>query len=103
MTANRVVPGPQGSQGIQGIQGIQGVTGADGKTVLNGSGVPSSGLGVNGDFYIDTTASTIYGPKAAGAWGSSTSLVGPTGSTGATGSVGAAGATGATRTIFPTT
>jgi len=35
---------------------------------------------MNGDFYINTTAWVLYGPKASGAWpGSGTSLVGPAG------------------------
>lgn len=55
------------------------------RTILNGSGAPSSGIGGNGDFYIDTANSNIYGPKTAGAWGSPTSLIGPAGATGATG------------------
>jgi hypothetical protein len=59
--------------------------GIDGSTVRNGSGVPSSGLGNNGDFYIDTAASKIYGPKTSGAWGSGTSLIGPQGTTGVQG------------------
>ena len=59
--------------------------GVDGTAVLNGSGAPSAGLGVDGDFYIDTADDAIYGPKTAGAWGSATSLVGPAGATGATG------------------
>lgn len=68
--------------------------GGTGNTVLHGSGAPSGGTGSDGDFYIDTTAHAIYGPKASGAWGSSTSLVGPTGATGAPGATGATGATG---------
>lgn len=76
------IQGIQGVQGDQGIQGIQGVAGADGRTIYNGSGAPSAGLGANGDFYIDNTAHTIYGPKTAGAWGSATSLIGPTGPAG---------------------
>lgn len=64
--------------------------------ILSGSGVPSSGLGINGDFYIDTTADEIYGPKSAGAWGSATPLVGATGATGSAGATGAQGPTGAT-------
>lgn len=97
--------GATGSQGIQGIQGIQGnpgsngtngTNGVDGKTVLNGSGAPSGGLGVDGDFYIDNTAHSIYGPKTSGTWGSATSLIGPTGSTGATGAKGDKGDTGNT-------
>jgi microcystin-dependent protein len=60
---------------------ISGVpVGGSSSTILNGSGAPSSGLGANGDFYIDNTAHAIYGPKTAGAWGSSTSLIGPAGS-----------------------
>jgi hypothetical protein len=86
--------GPTGPQGPQGDPGPAGADGADGKTVLNGSGAPGAGLGVDGDFYIDTTADAIYGPKTAGAWGSSTSLVGPTGPAGADGADGATGATG---------
>lgn len=44
-------------------------------TILSGSGAPGAGLGSDGDFYIDTDAYAIYGPKAAGSWGSGTSLV----------------------------
>ena len=83
--------GDQGIQGPQGNVGSTGAAGADGKTVLNGSGAPSGGTGVDGDFYINTAANEIYGPKASGAWGSATSLVGPTGPTGATGSQGPMG------------
>ncbi len=43
-------------------------------TLLNGSGAPSAGLGADGDFYIDTSANAIYGPKTAGSWGSGTAL-----------------------------
>jgi hypothetical protein len=63
----------------------RGTDGADGKTVLSGSGAPSAGLGVNGDFYIDTVAAAIYGPKTAGAWGSPTSLIGGNGADGISG------------------
>lgn len=43
-------------------------------TILNGTGAPNAGLGNDGDFYIDTAAVAIYGPKNTGAWGSGTSL-----------------------------
>jgi hypothetical protein len=69
--------------GADGADGALGADGADGLSVLSGSGVPSSGLGVDGEFYIDTDADTIYGPKTAGSWGSPTSLVGPPGAPGA--------------------
>lgn len=59
-------------------------------TVFAGTGAPSAGLGVNGDLYFDTTAGAtkIYGPKAAGAWGSGVTLTGATGAPGGTGPAG---------------
>ena len=51
---------------LAGPPGSPGTNGANGNTVLNGSGAPGSGIGVNGDFYLDTVAEKIYGPKAAG-------------------------------------
>lgn len=71
------------------VKGSNGTNGTNGNTLLSGAGAPGSGVGVNGDFYINTTNSTIYGPKTAGAWGSGTSLVGATGATGPTGPIGA--------------
>lgn len=59
------------------VRGPQGAAGTPGKTVLNGWGPPGAGVGADGDFYIDTNAKSIYGPKAAGAWGGGTSLIGP--------------------------
>lgn len=64
---------------VVGFNGNNGTNGLDGKTVRSGSGVPSAGLGVDGDFYINVAAWTIYGPKASGAWGSPTSIIGPAG------------------------
>ncbi len=87
-------PGPPGPQGIKGNTGSRGPAGADGKTVRSGSGLPSSTLGVNGDFYIDVIAHAIYGPKANGTWGAPTSLVGPQGPQGLKGATGATGPTG---------
>lgn len=48
-------------------------------TIRSGAGVPSGGTGTDGDFYINTSNYDIYGPKTAGSWGGSTSLVGPNG------------------------
>jgi len=93
-------------------------------TILNGVGVPSKTIGINGDFYIDTKNLNLYGPKIKGSWKSGTSLKqadtksistvtgdagaagdkgaqgekgdkGATGSTGATGASGLSGAMGA--------
>jgi hypothetical protein len=68
--------GPQGPQGIQGVQGVQGIPG---NTVLYGAGAPASGVGVDGNFYINTSTNFIYGPKTADAWPAGTSMVGPQG------------------------
>lgn len=72
-----------------------GAPGQDGRTILSGAGPPSSGLGSDGDFYINTAAKTVSGPKWAGAWGSETSLVGPPGARGPAGAAGADGSAGA--------
>jgi uncharacterized protein YjbI with pentapeptide repeats len=66
--------------GPQGLPGANGTDGTDGNTILNGAGAPASGVGSNGDFYVDTANDTLYGPKAVGAWpATGTSLVGPAG------------------------
>lgn len=73
--------GPAGDPGI-GLPGPAGADGADGKTIHAGEGAPDPGVGVDGDYYLDTAAITFYGPKTAGAWGTGTSLIGPQGATG---------------------
>jgi len=45
-------------------------------TILNGAGTPSNGLGVNGDYYLDTTNTRFYGPKSGGVWSTYVSLIG---------------------------
>ena len=89
--------GPQGATGAQGpigVTGATGVTGSAGNTVLSGIGIPAAALGVNGNFYINTAANTIHGPKAAGAWPAGVALVGPPGPIGATGPAGPNNITG---------
>ncbi len=59
------------------LAGPAGPAGANGNTVLNGSGAPQSAVGANGDFYLDTAATCLYGPKASGDWpGACTSMLG---------------------------
>ena len=77
--------GAAGAPGSSGATGVTGATGAAGQTVLNGIGAPASGLGVDGDFYIDTATDNLYGPKAGGVWGPPVSLVGAPGATGSAG------------------
>ncbi|MBS1936433.1 MAG: tail fiber domain-containing protein [Bacteroidetes bacterium] len=49
---------------------------------MSGTVDPAAGTGTNGDFYINTATNMLFGPKAAGAWGTGTSLVGPPGQDG---------------------
>ena len=73
-----------------GANGSNGTNGTDGKTVLNGTVAPTT-EGVDGDFYLNTTTTEIYGPKASGVWGAGTSLIGTQGPQGPAGADGAAG------------
>jgi hypothetical protein len=65
--------------------GPPGGNGTNGATILSGVLAPTSGQGNNGDFFINTATSTIYGPKASGVWPAGVSLIGATGSTGPAG------------------
>jgi hypothetical protein len=82
-------------QGPPGPQGNPGTPGTDGNTIWYGSGPPSVVTGKDGDFYIDTSANMMYGPKAGGMWPSTGhSLVGPPGPTGPQGPTGPTGPSG---------
>ena len=54
-------------------------------TILSGITPPNSLIGINGDFYIDTKNSHIYGPKTKGKWLLPTPLKGSQGAAGADG------------------
>ena len=87
--------GPAGSTGVVSYGGgTNGLNGTNGKTILNGTGAPSATIGVDGDFYIDTASTTLYGPKTSGTWAAGVSLIGATGAAGVAGSAGTAGAAG---------
>ena len=107
-------------------------TAASTPMILNGKTPPTSSVGKNGDFYIDTKTLMFYGPKKNGVWPLGVSMkgesgkdgidgkngidgkdgkdgkngidgaVGKTGATGATGEKGATGLTGATGPVGPT-
>ena len=69
-------------------------------TVLSGKGAPSSKIGINGDFYIDTLNLNMHGPKTKNRWPAPFSLRGPAGSDGKEGekgssTIGAEGSKGA--------
>lgn len=49
-----------------------GTSGPRGNTMLSGTDTPANTIGIDGDYYIDTTNAptslVLYGPKASGAW-----------------------------------
>ena len=57
-------------------------------TILSGKAVPTSKVGINGDFYINTSTFQIYGPKVNNRWPAPISLIGPTGNAGSDGKQG---------------
>jgi hypothetical protein len=67
---------------LYGLAGLEGPEGKAGNTILSGEGAPAEGLGVSGNFYVNTAAHTIYGPKAGSSWGTATSLIGEKGAAG---------------------
>ncbi len=89
--------GPQGPQGMAGINGTNGI---NGNTILYGTVDPSNtSTGIDGNFYINTSNYTIFGPKVAGVWPTGVSILGSPGAAGSTGSAGPPGeglATGGT-------
>ncbi len=60
----------------KGDNGAAGVAGTNGTSLLNGNGPPAAETGSDGDFYLDTSAQILYGPKTAGGWGAGVLLKG---------------------------
>jgi hypothetical protein len=87
--------GVQGMQGLQGLPGNPGTNGLDGKKILNGTIDPSNELtGVDGDFYLNTSTLTFFGPKFSGSWPSGVLLIGKKGDQGESGDKGDQGLQG---------
>lgn len=64
---------------------LAGILALQGTSLLYGSGAPASGIGVDGNFYLDDSAHMLYGPKASGTWPAGVSLVGTPGTNGTPG------------------
>ena len=67
-------------------------------TILSGNGVPSTAIGIDGDFYIDLKSMNMYGPKVKNKWPLPISLKGPAGPIGPSGVDGKNGSSGASST-----
>ncbi|WP_051293170.1 collagen-like protein [Olivibacter sitiensis] len=72
----------KGTTGATGSPGTNGAPGAAGNTILSGTTAPASTLGRNGDFYINLSNSSLYGPKTSSGWGTPISLKGQKGDDG---------------------
>jgi len=93
--------GATGSPGATGPTGSTGPAGTPGSVWYAGSGAPSAGTGVNGDWYLNTANGDAY-QKVSGTWTLQVDLQipGPTGPTGPTGSTGATGSAGAPGSVW---
>jgi hypothetical protein len=72
------------------ITALGGGGGGGGSTWFDGAGVPSSGTGSNGDYYLNTTNGDVY-RKSAGTWSVVGNIKGPQGNAGTNGANGADG------------
>ncbi|MDD2815569.1 MAG: hypothetical protein PHP00_07490, partial [Thiotrichaceae bacterium] len=84
-TATNTLYGPKASGAWPAGVNLVGAAGTNGTSILSGTTAPVAGTGNNGDFYINTTTNTLYGPKASGAWPAGVSLVGAAGTNGTNG------------------
>lgn len=88
-TASLSLIGPAGPVGPAGAPG----TGGTSPGLHSGTTTPAHTLGLDGDFYLNTSSKILYGPKSSGAWPTTgISIVGSLGPTGPTGPAGAPGA-----------
>jgi hypothetical protein len=58
-----VCNGADGAPGAPGTPGAPGAAGVNGSTILSGGSAPTNAVGSLGDYYLDTTARVLYGPK----------------------------------------
>jgi hypothetical protein len=73
---NQVFSMLNGPSGGPGPRGATGASGINGRSILNGITNPSNpSVGTDGDFYINTTNYTIFGPKTDGDWGTGVVMV----------------------------
>ena len=86
--------GDKGDPGAPGEKGAPGAQGPEGLSVRSGDGAPAAELGRVGEFYVDFSASELYGPKTDAGWGDPVELIGPAGADGEKGDTGDQGPQG---------
>jgi hypothetical protein len=95
-TWNQIFSMSTGPQGPQGTAGANGTNGTNGNTLLSGTSNPVNTVGNNGDYYINLSTYSVFGPKTTGVWGTGISLIGDVGPAGPQGNPGVAGPKGDT-------
>jgi len=75
-TAASIFYGPKTATGWGTGNSIKGATGTAGSKILNGTVTPAAGTGAIGDYYLDKTSYSLYGPKTSTGWGTALSLKG---------------------------
>ncbi|XAO35225.1 hypothetical protein SEA_FRANCOB_29 [Streptomyces phage Francob] len=80
--------GDTGNTGATGSTGAAGTNGTNGAQWLNGTSNPTSGQGVTGDWFINTTSQDIFKKTNSTTWTLQTNIKGATGATGSTGAAG---------------
>ncbi|GAN76345.1 fibronectin type III domain-containing protein [Acidisphaera rubrifaciens] len=76
--------GPVGLAGPAGATGVPGPAGSNGLSLRSGSGAPATGLGADGDTYVDTASGNLY-VRSAGQWARTANITGPSGPAGPAG------------------
>lgn len=84
-TTSKNLFGPKTENGWGSPVSLIGVDGNDGNTMLNGTSDPLTTDGKSGDFFLNTTSNTLFGPKTENGWGTGISMVGPQGEQGPSG------------------
>lgn len=72
------IAGPEGVAGADGAAGANGAAGAPGAVWREGTGAPSNGLGIDGDFYLDDATGDVY-QKSGGTYSIVANITGPEG------------------------
>lgn len=86
--------GATGAAGTNGTNGTNGAAGADGSKWLGGTSAPSSGIGVVGDWYLNTVTADVYLKTGSSTWTQQLNIKGATGDPGAQGIQGIQGVPG---------
>ena len=82
------IKGATGTKGTNGTNGSNGSNGSNGATWRNGSGVPSNGTGVDGDYYLNNANGDVY-LRASGTYSITANIKGAAGTAGTNGTNGA--------------